>query len=46
MSESEHHSDLKQGATGCRRVTVTDIRLDGYDFDPLHGILEGSWYAF
>ncbi|MDH3526989.1 MAG: hypothetical protein OEM43_05750 [Gammaproteobacteria bacterium] len=31
---------------GLYRLTVTDITLTGYTFDPVHSILEGSWYGF
>ena len=31
---------------GIYRLTVTDIRLEGYVFDARHGVLEASWFAF
>lgn len=31
--------------TGMYRLTVTDITLDGYTFDPARSILDGYWYG-
>lgn len=30
---------------GMYQLTVTDINLDGYTFDPTHSILDGYWYG-
>lgn len=31
--------------TGMYRLTVTDITLDGYTFDPARSLLDGYWYG-
>jgi hypothetical protein len=34
------------GDGGMYRLTVIDMTLTDYTFDPDHGVLEGSWFAF
>jgi outer membrane protein assembly factor BamB len=34
------------GADGLYHLTVNNVTLESYVFDPHHGILENSWYAF